>query len=160
MPMPDEPRRRAEEIRRQNEWATQRYYEEQRQYRNEQVVKQARDLAEYDRAQRQKRAREQRFNGPTGHSVRSRKSGFSRLMLLGGAGLFVWFLMSHASLTVDWTKCGTLYCAFDDVNLSRITASGVFMIWQDGNPGRVIRVGQGQIADRIKANRNDPAATA
>lgn len=155
MPMPDEPRRRAEEIRKQNEWATRTYYEEKTQYRNQQTARQARDLAEFDRAQRLKRTRE-----PIGHPIRSRKSGFSRLILLGGVGLFVWFVMSHGSPTVDWTKCGNLYCALDDVDLSRITASGVFMIWHDGDPGRVIRVGQGEIADRIRANRNDPATTA
>ena len=32
---------------------------------------------------------------------------------------------------------------------------GVYIIWHGGNPGQVVRVGQGDIADRLGAHRND-----
>jgi hypothetical protein len=51
------------------------------------------------------------------------------------------------------------WCPFHTVDLSAVTASGVYMIWHAGNPSRVVRLGQGDIAARIKAHRNDPAVT-
>jgi hypothetical protein len=63
-------------------------------------------------------------------------------------------------LVVEWIKCnGNAWCSFDDVNLSNVTAAGVYVIWHDGNPARVVRVGQGRIAERISAHRNDRAIT-
>jgi hypothetical protein len=34
------------------------------------------------------------------------------------------------------------------------------MIWHEGNPGRVVRIGQGDIASRLGAHRQDPAILA
>ncbi len=60
-------------------------------------------------------------------------------------------------LNLSWIKCGEPghWCPFDNVNLSTVNASGIYIIWHDGNPARVVRVGQGNIAERIKAHRND-----
>jgi hypothetical protein len=64
-------------------------------------------------------------------------------------------------LTVNWIRCGdgANWCPFDTVDLSKVTVSGVYMIWHEGNPGRVVRVGQGDIASRISAHRNDKNIT-
>ncbi len=45
-------------------------------------------------------------------------------------------------------------------NLSDVTAYGVYIIWHDGNPGRVVRVGQGDIKSRLTAHRSDASITA
>lgn len=61
-------------------------------------------------------------------------------------------------MDVTWIKCGNgaSWCPLEDVNLENVTATGVYMIWHAGNPGRVVRLGQGNIKDRLTAHRNDP----
>lgn len=59
-------------------------------------------------------------------------------------------------LTVTWIKCGTNWCPLKHVNLANVTASGVYIIWHEGNPGRVVRVGQGDIKQRLMVHRVDP----
>lgn len=60
-------------------------------------------------------------------------------------------------LQIKWIKCdkGTNWCSFGTVNLSNITAAGVYIIWHDGNSSRVVRVGQGDIKARLTAHRAD-----
>ena len=60
-------------------------------------------------------------------------------------------------LTLSWMKCGngTNWCPLDIVNLSGVTTFGVYIIWHEGNPGRVVRVGQGAIADRLGCHKED-----
>jgi hypothetical protein len=60
-------------------------------------------------------------------------------------------------MNVQWQKCqGDVYCSLARLNLSSIVeTSGVYIIWHAGNPGRVVRVGQGVIAERLAAHRND-----
>src|SRR5437016_2252336 len=43
------------------------------------------------------------------------------------------------------------------VDLSKVTTAGVYAIWIGA--GNYVRVGQGDIADRLTAHRNDPAIT-
>lgn len=66
-------------------------------------------------------------------------------------------------LTVEWVKCQTgTWCPFETVDLSGVTASGVYVIWHAahaGGPAQAVRVGQGDIAARISAHRNDPDCT-
>lgn len=64
-------------------------------------------------------------------------------------------------ITVHWFKCGKdgHYCDFETLDLSTVTETGVYIIWHTGNPGRVVRVGQGKVADRIAAHRNDKKVT-
>jgi hypothetical protein len=45
----------------------------------------------------------------------------------------------------------------DGPDFSNVTINGVYMIYQLGNPGRVIRVGQGVVRDRLAAHRLDAA---
>lgn len=59
-------------------------------------------------------------------------------------------------LSVTWVKCqGGLWCALETVNLTTVQTGGVYIIWHVGNPARVVRVGQGDIAARLAAHRND-----
>lgn len=61
---------------------------------------------------------------------------------------------------VTWVKCnGKSWCPFANVDVSNVSTMGVYMIWHAGNPGRVVYVGQGDVAARIKAHRNDPDIT-
>lgn len=58
-------------------------------------------------------------------------------------------------VSVNWNKCGDHWCDLERLTLNMNTG-GVYIIWHDGNPSRVVRVGQGNIADRLGAHRNDP----
>jgi hypothetical protein len=60
-------------------------------------------------------------------------------------------------LQIHWVKStsGT-WLSFDNVNLENVSADGVYIIWHTGNPGKVVYVGQGDVAARIKAHRNRP----
>lgn len=46
----------------------------------------------------------------------------------------------------EWPK-------FRTVSLDRAPASGVYIIWHTGNPGRYVYVGQGNVGARIAAHR-------
>lgn len=65
-------------------------------------------------------------------------------------------------IQVSWQKCqGNAWCNFLGVNLSNShfnNLEGVYIIFR--TDGRVIRVGQGIIKDRLEAHRNDPKITA
>lgn len=61
-------------------------------------------------------------------------------------------------MQVNWVKCGNgdNWCPLETVNLDSVgDVSGVYIIWHEGNPGRVVRVGQGVIRDRLSAHRSD-----
>jgi len=45
--------------------------------------------------------------------------------------------------------------SLDGVDLTTITAHGVYVIYSVGNPGRVIYVGKGDVAARLGQHRND-----
>jgi hypothetical protein len=64
-------------------------------------------------------------------------------------------------LTVSWIKCGNgaNWCPFDTVNLSNVSVMGVYIIWHEGNPGRVVYVGQGDVVARITTHRRDSRIT-
>lgn len=64
-------------------------------------------------------------------------------------------------LTVQWIKStsGT-YLPLETVNLSGVSTVGVYVIWHEGNPSRVVRIGQGNISDRLGQHRKDPAILA
>ena len=65
-------------------------------------------------------------------------------------------------MDVQWGTCGDddHWC---DFNLLELPLSGeprgVYMIWHEGNPGRVVYVGQGDISARIETHRLDPRIT-
>ena len=56
---------------------------------------------------------------------------------------------------LNWIKSTSgNWLSFENVNLDNVTADGVYIIWYNGNPGKVVYVGQGDVAARIKAHRN------
>jgi predicted GIY-YIG superfamily endonuclease len=67
-------------------------------------------------------------------------------------------------LSITWKKCGDdqHYCSLENLNLDTVgKIGGVYIIWHEGKPGRVVRLGQtGDIADRLGKHRNDKAITA
>jgi hypothetical protein len=65
--------------------------------------------------------------------------------------------------TVKWATCGNdgHWCSLDLLNLEPLGhTGGVYAIWHEGNPSRIVRVGQGNIADRLAAHRRDPKIAA
>lgn len=59
---------------------------------------------------------------------------------------------------VKWFKCGNdgHWCSLALLNLEGANESGVYIIWHEGNPGRVVYVGQGApVGNRLAAHRND-----
>ncbi len=62
-------------------------------------------------------------------------------------------------LTVTWVKCGENHewCSLEGVNLKNVYTEGVYVIWHGGEKPHIVRIGQGDVADRLSAHRNDPA---
>lgn len=63
-------------------------------------------------------------------------------------------------LNLNWQKCGKdkdgHWCSLERLNLEGVTESGVYIIWHEGNPSRVVYVGQGNpISTRLSAHRNN-----
>jgi len=60
-------------------------------------------------------------------------------------------------LRLSWIKCdgGNNWCDFELVDLTDVTAKGVYIIWHHGDPSRVVRIGQGDIAFRLGEHRSD-----
>ena len=57
---------------------------------------------------------------------------------------------------VNWVKStGGDYLDLHRVDLSNVAAFGVYVIWKNGQPGPVVRVGQGIIKDRLILHRQD-----
>lgn len=67
-------------------------------------------------------------------------------------------------MQVDWVKCGNggNWCPLEQLDLDSVgDVGGVYIIWHEGNPGRVVRLGQGDpITGRLSAHRNDKAILA
>jgi hypothetical protein len=62
---------------------------------------------------------------------------------------------------VTWiSRTDTSWCTLEEVGLSRVRTTGVFMVWYAGDPGRVVCVGQGDIAARLKELKEDKALSA
>lgn len=62
---------------------------------------------------------------------------------------------------LKWIKStsGT-WLSLSNVDLSSVTSHGVYVIWHSGNPSVVVRVGQGNIKDRLQSHRLDSEITA
>jgi hypothetical protein len=72
-----------------------------------------------------------------------------------------------SSITVNWFKCGDdkHWCDFYRLDLSKNLdgAAGVYVIFYLGSGtkrGRVVRVGQGNVANRLAAHREDSEISA
>lgn len=63
-------------------------------------------------------------------------------------------------LDLHWykSKSGT-WLQLETVNLEGETDFGVYIIWHAGDPSRVVRVGQGDIAARLTTHRGDSVIT-
>ena len=64
------------------------------------------------------------------------------------------------TLSIGWGTCSDdkHWCDLENLILPLGgTPHGVYLIWYEGKPGRVVRVGQGDISDRLSKHRNDPA---
>jgi len=63
-------------------------------------------------------------------------------------------------MQLDWIKCtNDAWCGLNSVDLSHSHFNGlegVYVIWHGGNGHNIVKVGQGNIADRLTAYRNDP----
>ena len=58
--------------------------------------------------------------------------------------------------TLRWIRCqDDRPCDFRTVTLDGVHAEGIYAIWYKGNPGRVVRIGKGNIAERLKQHRMD-----
>ena len=77
-------------------------------------------------------------------------------------------------MQVQWIKCqGDNWCSFEKLNLSGVTAAGIYVIWKSGSDNKVVYVviwksgsdnkvvyvGQGDVADRIADHRREPTIT-
>lgn len=61
-------------------------------------------------------------------------------------------------MILDWVKCGRDWCSFRGVDLSNShfdNLVGVYVIWYAGADAATVYVGQGDIAERIRAHRID-----
>ena len=65
-------------------------------------------------------------------------------------------------MNLNWIKCGSpnqTWCDFINLNLDHPNLNGVegvYMIWHGAPNPAVVRLGQGNIRDRLKAHRLDP----
>ncbi len=63
-------------------------------------------------------------------------------------------------MNLSWIKCqGDVWCKLSTVNLSHEHFNlmhGVYIIWHGGVSATTVRVGQGNIRERLTAHRNDP----
>ncbi len=65
-------------------------------------------------------------------------------------------------MTVEWVKCvgdvGDEWCSLNTVDLDSPHfdgLEGVYVIWYNGEEGEFVRVGQGNIRERLLAHRTD-----
>jgi hypothetical protein len=57
-----------------------------------------------------------------------------------------------------WQKCDQdRWCRLADLDLSRVTDFGLYVIWHAGYPSRVVKVGHGDIAARLEEDRRNGA---
>jgi len=61
---------------------------------------------------------------------------------------------------VEWIKCqGDVWCKLNTVNLSHPhfdSLRGVYIIWHGGSDAATVKVGQGNIKERLQSHRNNP----
>jgi hypothetical protein len=63
-------------------------------------------------------------------------------------------------MNVTWIKnTQGNWLPLENVDLSNVTASGVYIIWHGGTSPRVVRIGQGDIKARLSVHRTDAAVT-
>ena len=67
-------------------------------------------------------------------------------------------------MILNWIKCqGDVWAPLNTVSLSHShfdSMDGVYIIWHGGNNSKTVRVGQGNIRNRLEAHRIDPKVQA
>ena len=60
-------------------------------------------------------------------------------------------------MNVEWIRCtGNQWCNLRELNLDAIQEEkGVYIIWHGGSPSRTVRIGQGDLKDRLEEHRKD-----
>ena len=60
-------------------------------------------------------------------------------------------------MTMDWITCGgdDHWCSLERVVVDNLDVIGVYIIWHEGTPSRVVKIGRGNIALRLSALQND-----
>ena len=59
-------------------------------------------------------------------------------------------------IQLNWITCGNNHwCNLKNLDLTDISDVGVYIIWHTGEPSRVVRVGQGNIKNRLSEHRKD-----
>jgi hypothetical protein len=56
---------------------------------------------------------------------------------------------------LTWARRGYGWFKFESEDFSRLTNPGVYAIWLEGSPGRYVRVGSGNIGERLGAHQAD-----
>jgi hypothetical protein len=66
-------------------------------------------------------------------------------------------MLRRSVMNVSWVKCGNEanWCPLENVNLDDVDTFGVYIIWHEGNPGQVVRLGQGDVKSRLCVHRTD-----
>ena len=60
-------------------------------------------------------------------------------------------------LTVYWVTCeDNRWCSLERVDLSSVQTSGVYAIWHGGIAPRYVRIGSGDIRQRLSEHRRNP----
>jgi len=59
-------------------------------------------------------------------------------------------------MALNWINMkGGGWLPFQTFNIANVTDYGIYIIWYNGNPGRVVYVGQGDIKGRLTSHRSD-----
>lgn len=60
-------------------------------------------------------------------------------------------------MQLDWIKydTGGALLELQRLNLSAVNMEGVYVIWRGGTPPRAVRLGQGDVADRLGVHKHD-----
>jgi len=61
-------------------------------------------------------------------------------------------------IALDWITCGgdDHWCSLERVALDNLDVVGIYLIWHEGVPSRVVKIGRGNIADRLAELKTDP----
>ena len=63
-------------------------------------------------------------------------------------------------MDIAWNRCERgSWCNLAELDLAKINVTGVYMIWNKGPVSKVIRVGQGNVAERLQEQRTNPKIT-
>jgi hypothetical protein len=61
-------------------------------------------------------------------------------------------------MTLDWITCGgdDHWCSLERVAVDNLDVIGVYLIWHEGVPSRVVKIGRGHVGERLSELKRDP----